>query len=272
MRTTTTTALLGVTGFLSSVVAAMMWRQLGPVLGWEIEIVSALFMLLAAIVWFPIMAEAAGFELRAPLTRIHKWQQPLAAAPVLRAPAYSLADREKLTGMYMDVSRLMSLHGADGAKDGLWGRLTNLMDAWNDQRQQQNQMDTEKLLDLWRATYDTSIDFHTALYGQNGIVKKETNQNYRDELATVLKDSATPSAQVTDHTYLNQLQSGLNGFGVILQALSRAKPLQDPQLAELIIAAAARADVNFANTAYVFQDWLSQANRRAVAAKDALQH
>lgn len=268
MRITTTAALLGVTGLLSSIVAATMWRQLGPVLGWEIEIVSALFMILAVVVWFPIAAEAAGYELHAPVTRTHKWQPH--AAP-LHTTGYSRADAEHLTNMYMDISRLMSLHGADSKKQGLWGRLVDLMDAWNDQRQHQHRMECDKLLDLWRAAYDTSIDFHAALYGPGGIVKNEIHQNYRDELAEVLKDSATPSAQVTDHTYLHQLQSGLNGFGVILQALSRAKPLQDPQLPELIIAAAARADVNFANTAYMFQDWLSQADRRALAAKDALQ-
>lgn len=272
MRTTTTTALLGVTGLFSSIVATTMWSQLDPVLGWEIEIVSALFMLLAAIVWLPIMAEAAGYELHAPLTRTYKWQQPQTAAVPVRAPIYSLADCETLTAMYMDVSRLMARNGADGAKEGLWGRLTTLMEAWNDQRQHQHQMECDKLLDLWRDAYDTSIAFQAALYGQNGVVKKEAHQNYRGELAAVLEDSATPSAQVTDHTYLHQLQSGLNGFGVILQALSRAKPLQDPQLPELIIAAAARADVNFANTAYAFQDWLSHTNRRALAAKNALEH
>lgn len=271
MRATTTTALLGITGLLGSIVAAMMWRQLGPVLGWEIEIVSALFMLLAGVVWLPIAAEAAGYELHAPITRIHKWRPPVAEKP-LRATGYSLADTERLNGMYMDISRLLSLNGAGGAKEGLWGQLVNLMDAWNGQRQQEHRTDSDKLLDLWRAAYDSSIDFHAALYGQNGIIKNEAYRNYSGEIAEVLQDSATPSAQITDHTYLHQLQSGLNGFGVILQALSRAKPLQDPQLTELIIAAAARADVNFANTAYMFQDWLSQANRRALAARDALQH
>jgi hypothetical protein len=116
------------------------------------------------------------------------------------------------------------------------------------------------------------VHFHAALYGENGIVRRTDYLTYRDELAGVLKDSATPSAQVTDHTYLHQLQSGLNGFGVILQALSRAKPLRDPHLPDLIIAAAARADVSFTNTAYTFQDWLSQANRRALEARAALQH
>lgn len=269
MRANTTTALLGLTGLLGSIVAAMMWRQLGPVLGWEIEIVSALFMLLAAIVWLPVSLESAGFVLRAPLTRRYR-QAPQAVSTPVRAQAYSIADIQRLDSMYTEISRLLAAHGAGDAKDGLWGRLVILMDAWNDQRQQQ--VDSDRLLDLWRSTYDASIDFHAALYGADGIVKKEAYQNFKDELAEVLKDSATASAQITDHTHLHQLQSALNGFGVILQALSRAKPLQDPHLPDLIIAAAARADVNFANTAYTFQDWLSQASRRALAAKAALRH
>ncbi len=73
----------------------MMWRQLGPVLGWEIEIVSALFMLLAAIVWLPIAAEAAGFELHTPLTRIHRGLPQVAGAP--RATGYSLTDKKAWT-------------------------------------------------------------------------------------------------------------------------------------------------------------------------------
>lgn len=266
----TTTALLGIVGLLSSIVAAMMWRQLGPVLGWEIEIVSALFMLLAAIVWLPIAAEAAGFELHAPLTRIHK-RQPQAASTPLRAARYSLADKGRLDTLYTDLSRLLTDHGANGGQEGLWGQLSVLIESWNDQRQRKNQMDSEQLLALWRATYDTSVNFHAALYGEGGLIKNKDYQNYGDEMAEVLKDSATLSAQVTDHTYLHQLQSGLNGFGVILQALARAKPLQDAHLQELIVAAAARADVSFTNTAHTFQDWLSQANRRALAARTALQ-
>lgn len=270
MRTTTTTALLGIVGLLSSIAAAMMWRQLGPVLGWEIEIVSVLFMLLAAIVWLPIAAESAGFELHAPLTRIHK-RLPQTASMPLRATGYSPADKSRLDVMYTDLSRLLTANGANGGQEGLWGQLSTLMETWNAQRQRQSQMDNERLLELWRATYDTSVNFHAALYGEAGLIKNKDYQNYRNEIAEVLKDSATPSAHVTDHTYLHQLQSGLNGFGVILQALSRAKPAADPHLPELIIAAAARADVNFTNTAHTFQDWLSQANRRALAAKDALQ-
>jgi hypothetical protein len=269
--TTTTTALLGVTGLLSSIAAAMTWRQLGPVLGWEIEIVSALFMLLAAIVWLPIAAHAAGFELHAPLTRAPRRQMPAIGMP-LRVRGYSPTDKGRLEAMYTELSRLLTANGASGAKEGLWGQLSILVECWTDQRQRQQQIDSEKLLALWRSAYDSSLNFHAAVYGEGGLLKKEDYRNYRDEIAEVLKDSATPSAQVTDHTYLHQLQSGLNGFGVILQALSRAAPLQDPHLPDLIIAAAARADVSFANTAYMFQDWLSQANRRALAARDALQH
>ena len=269
MRTTTTTALLGITGLLGSILTAMMWRQIGPVLGWEIEIISSLFMLLAAIVWLPIGLEAAGFELHAPVTRNPGHLPQAASAPAYTAE-YSHADRQRLEEIYTDLSRLLSANGADGLKAGLWAQLSTLVETWNDQRQ--HQIDSEKLLELWRTTYDTSIAFHAALYGQDGIVKKAHLQNYRDEIAGVLQDSATITSQATDHTYLHQLQSGLNGFGVILQALSRARPLQDPHLSDLIIAAAARADVNFTNTAYMFQDWLSQANRRAVAANSALQH
>jgi hypothetical protein len=268
--TTTTTALLGVTGLLSSIAAAMTWRQLGPVLGWEIEIVSALFMLLAAIVWLPITAQAAGFQLHAPLTRIAGRRAPAVSTP-LRVQGYSLADKGRLEAMYTELSRLLTANGANGAKEGLWAQLSTLVDSWTDQRQRQQQIDSEKLLALWRGAYDSSVNFHAALYGESGILKKEDYRNYRDEIAEVLKDSATPSAPVTDHTYLHQLQSGLNGFGVILQALSRAAPLQDPHLPDLIIAAAARADVSFTNTAYMFQDWLSHANRRVLAARDALQ-
>lgn len=269
MRATTTTALLGVTGLLGAIMAAMLWRQLGPVLGWEIEITSALLVLLAAFIWLPIGLETAGFQLRTPLIRTDQRVRAAAVATPFHA-GYSAADKERLNKLYAQLSRVFLENGADGAHNGLWGRLAALMEAWDAGRR--HEMDSEKLLDLWRAAYDASLDFHTALYAEDGILRKEEHRNYKNELADILRDSATPTAQVTDHTYLHQLQSGLNGIGVLLQALARAKPLQDPHLAELIIAAAARTDVSFANTAYMFQDWLSQANRRALAAQAALQH
>jgi len=243
------------------------WAGLLGALSAILLIISAIFAVIVLVEFFRSPKSwLKNWKVQLPIARVRppgpaREQKNTSAAP---PKFYSTAERERLADLYSHLMKILLAHGGNGGGDGAFMALARLGNTWAQKRDSWtiSGIDEGEIEALLKDANDKTGALWTEFYSANGLQHRAEYLASTAEIAEVLGDGTGVA--------LAKMQDKLNSFRRSIEAAMRAQTTGDKRLLEMNMGLTASSHSDYVQEIGRFQQWLSDANNRAVTARKEL--